>query len=62
MTMQELIDTTVEAQFETKREWTEFQRKAYHFFDQLSPEEQEVIIKDNVFEMISMIISAYEYE
>lgn len=62
MKMQELIDMVDAAQFETKEEWIEFPKKVLDLLHQLSPEEQEIIIEENVFESLSMIISAYEYE
>lgn len=62
MKMQELIDMVDAAQFETKEEWIEFQKKVLGLLHQLSPEEQEIIIEENVFEPLSMVISAYEYE
>lgn len=62
MDAQELIYLLEDAQFETRAEWEEFYRKAQELFEGLSDEDKEIIIEDNAFEMISMIISAYEYE
>lgn len=62
MKMQELIDMVDVAQFETKEEWVEFQKKAFDLLQQLPPEKQEIIMEENVFEPLSMVISGYEYE
>lgn len=62
MTIQELIDMVDTVQFETKEEWIEFQNKALDLLHQLPPEEQKIIMEENVFESLSMVISGYEYE
>lgn len=62
MKMQELINMVDNAQFEIKEEWIEFQKKVLDLLHQLPPEEQEIIMEENVFEPLSMVISGYEYE
>ncbi len=62
MDAQELIYLLEDAQFETRAEWEEFYEKARQLFEGLSDEDKEIVIEDNAFEMISMVISAYEYE
>ncbi len=62
MDAQELIYLLEEAKFETRKEWMDFYEKAMGIFHSLSDEEKEIVIEDNAFEMVSMIIAAYEYE
>lgn len=62
MMMQELLNMVDVVQFETKEEWIEFHKKSLNLLHQLPPEEQQIIIEENVFESLSMVISAYEYE
>ena len=62
MDAQELIYLLEDAQFETREEWENFYKQARENFDSLSDEDREIVIEDNAFEMLSMIISAYEYE
>ena len=61
MSAQELIDMLDMAHFETKAEWYAFRDKAHAIFDTLSAEDREIVLEENVFEMLSMIIAAYEY-
>lgn len=62
MNAQELIYLLEDAQFETREEWEEFYKEAQEIFNGLSDEEQEIIIEDNAFESLSMVIAAFEYE
>lgn len=62
MDAQELIYLLEDAQFETRREWEEFYQEAQEIFDGLTEEEKEIVVEDNAFEMVSMIISAYKCE
>ncbi len=62
MNAQELIYLLEDAQFETREEWEKFYKEAQEIFNGLSDEEQEIIIEDNAFEPLSMVIAAYEYE
>ena len=62
MKAQELIYLLESAQFEKREEWENFYKETHEIFDSLSEEEQEMIIEDNSFEMLSMIIEAYRYE
>lgn len=62
MDAQELIYLLEDAKFETRKEWMDFYEKAMEIFHSLSDEEKEIVIEDNAFEMVSMIIAAYEYE
>lgn len=61
MNAQELIYLLESVQFETRKEWEDFYRETHEIFDNLPKEEQEMIIEDNSFEMLSMIIEAYKY-
>lgn len=62
MDTQEFMDMVFNAQFETKEEWFAFKDKVYTIFDQMPENDKQIIIEDNTLEMLSMIISAYEYE
>jgi len=56
---QSLIYMLETAQFETREEWEKFYDEAHRIFDSLSQEEQEIVIEDNAFEPLSMILEAY---
>lgn len=60
--MEELIKLLDLENCETKEDFLALKGKADAMFEELSPEEQEIIIEENVFEPLSMIISGYEYE
>ena len=62
MDIQEFMDMVFRAQFETKEEWFAFKDEVYAIFNQMSESDKQIIIEDNTLEMLSMIISAYEYE
>ena len=51
MNTQELIYLLESEQFETREEWESFYRETHRIFDNLSKEEQEMIIEDNSFEI-----------
>lgn len=36
--------------------------KAFAIFNKLSKEEQDILIEENLFEPLSMVLAAYEYE
>lgn len=61
MDAQELIYLLESAQFETREEWESFRDYTYGIFDSLPKEEQEIVIEDNAFEMLSMILEAFDY-
>lgn len=60
--MEELIELLLMEKCETKENFFALKEKAFEMFDKLTPEEQEIIIEENVFEPLSMVISAYEGE
>ncbi len=60
--MEELIDLLLMEDCESKEDFYELREKAFAIFEKLSKEEQDILIEDNVFEPLSMIISAYECE
>lgn len=60
--MEELIELLCSLEGETKQDFLDLQQKAFKMFDALSPEEQELIVEDNTFEMLSMTLEAFEYE
>ena len=62
MDIQEFMDKVFRAQFETKEEWFAFKDEVYAKFNQMSESNKQIIIEDNTLEMLSMVISAYEYE
>lgn len=61
MGAQELIFLIESAQFETREEWERFNERVHAIFENLPTEEQEIIVEDNSFEMLSMILDAYNY-
>lgn len=62
MDVQEFMDMVFRAQFQTKEEWFTFRDEVYAIFDQMPKSDQEIIVDENALEMLSMIISGYEYE
>ncbi|MCM1224666.1 MAG: hypothetical protein NC548_60485 [Lachnospiraceae bacterium] len=60
--MEELINLLLMEHCKSKEDFLELREKAFAMFDKLSKEEQEILVEDNVFESLSMVISAYEYE
>lgn len=62
MDVQEFIDMVFRSQFETREEWFAFRDEVYAIFNQMSKSDQEIIVEENALEMLSMIISGYEYE
>lgn len=60
MDAQELIYMLEEAEFETEEEWRAFDKKMHEIFNGLPESEKEIIIDDNSFEPLSMIISAFD--
>lgn len=62
MDVQEFMDMVFRAQFQTKEEWFAFRDEVYAIFDQMPKSDQEIIVDENALEMLSMIISGYEYD
>lgn len=62
MDAQELIYLLEDAQFETREEWEQLYKEAQEIFDNLSDKDKEIVIEDNAFESVSMVLAAYEYE
>lgn len=60
--MEELIKLLDSENCETKEDFLALKEKADAMFEELSPEEQEIIIEENILEPLSMIISGFEYE
>ena len=60
--MDELMDLLWMEDCKTKEEFLELKEKAFAMFDKLPEEEQEILIEENVFEPLSMILAAFEHE
>lgn len=60
--MEELMNLLLMEHCKSKEDFLELREKAFTMFDKLPKEEQEILVEDNVFEPLSMVISAYEYE
>ncbi|MED9903560.1 MAG: hypothetical protein UFG06_05190 [Lachnospiraceae bacterium] len=60
--MEELIKLLCMEECKTKEDFLELRKKAFEIFEHLSPEEQDLVIEDNVFESLSTCIAAFDEE
>lgn len=60
--MEELMNLLLMENCKSKEEFLELREKAFAMFNKLPKEEQDILIEENLFEPLSMVLAAYEYE